>query len=85
MRAIQYFYRAFGRYPSRIEDLENTNNFRSLRKRYTDPLNVDRATGKERDFKLLRQTDVSLNNGTVLAQTQGQTSLQSGLQGPGGF
>jgi type II secretory pathway pseudopilin PulG len=85
MRAIQHFHRKFGRYPSRIEDLENTNNFRFLRKRYTDPLNVDRATDKERDFKLLRQTDVSLNNGPVLGQTPGQASLLNGVQGPGGF
>jgi type II secretory pathway pseudopilin PulG len=72
MRAIQHYYRKLGRYPMKIEDLENTNNVRFLRKRYTDPLNIDRATGKEKDFKLLHQQDISLNNGPVLGQPTGQ-------------
>src|SRR5580698_10738024 len=49
MRAIQHYYKKFGRYPTRIEDLENTNNLRFLRKRYKDPLMRD-AQGKEKDF-----------------------------------
>lgn len=57
-RAVKKFYKKFGRYPGRIEDLENTNNYRCLRKRYKDPMNRDKATGKERDFKLLHMTDV---------------------------
>src|SRR5271163_4456033 len=63
MRAIQHYYKKFGRYPSKIEDLENTNNLRYLRKRYTDPLSVDKSTGKEKekDFKFLRQQDITLN------------------------
>jgi type II secretory pathway pseudopilin PulG len=87
MRAIQHFYKKFGRYPSRIEELENTNNLRFIRKRYTDPINRDPATGKEKDFKLLHQMDISLNNGLVLGQTPGQSVLpgQGGLQGQGGF
>src|SRR6202142_1429855 len=36
MRAIKKFYTKFGRYPTRIEELENTNNLRFLRKRYKD-------------------------------------------------
>src|SRR5208282_4525985 len=83
MRAIQHFYKKFGRYPSRIEELENTNNLRFLRKRYTDPMNVDRETGKEKDFKLMHQADISLNNGPVLGQTPGQSGLPG--QGQGGF
>lgn len=66
MRAIQHFYRKFGRYPTRLEELENTNNLRFLRKRYKDPLNRDPETGKERDFKLLHPQDITLNNGPVL-------------------
>ena len=87
MRAIKHFYTKFGRYPTKVEDLESTNNVRFLRKRYTDPINRDPATGKERDFKFLHQTDISLNNGPVLGQTPGQSGLsgQGGLQGPGGF
>jgi type II secretory pathway pseudopilin PulG len=81
MRAIQHFYKKFGRYPSRVEELENTNNLRFLRKRYTDPMSVDPVTGKEKDFKFLHQTDISLNNGPVLGQMPGQ----GGLPGPGGI
>ncbi|MGO8793468.1 MAG: hypothetical protein ACLQLC_01490 [Candidatus Sulfotelmatobacter sp.] len=38
-RAIRLYYKKFGRYPTRLEDLENTNNLRYLRKRYKDPMN----------------------------------------------
>src|SRR5882724_9897376 len=38
MRAIKKYYKKFGRYPTRIEELENTNQQRFLRKRYKDPL-----------------------------------------------
>ncbi len=72
MRAIQHFYKKFQRYPTRVEELENTNNLRFLRKRYTDPVNRDPATGKEKDFKFLHQQDISLNNGPVLGPTPGQ-------------
>jgi len=81
MRAIQHFYKKFGRYPSRIEELENTNNIRFLRKRYTDPMSRDPKTGKEKDFKLLHQQDIALNNGPVLPGQSGQ----GGQQGQGGF
>src|ERR1700674_2812524 len=80
MRAIQHFYKKFGRYPMRVEELENTNNLRFLRKRYKDPINRDPATGQEKDFKFLRQTDITLNNGPLLGQIPGQ----GGLPGQGG-
>src|SRR5205807_7079366 len=59
-RAIRAYFKKFGRYPTRIEELENTNNMRFLRKRYKDPV-----TGK--DFKPLHMTDVqvSLNPGAA--------------------
>ena len=41
-RAIRHYVKKFGRYPTRMEDLENTNNLRFLRKRYKDPV-----TGKD--------------------------------------
>src|SRR5208282_1224573 len=93
MRAIQHFYKKFGRYPNTVEELQNTNNLHFIRKRYTDPLNFDRATGKEKDFKFLHQTDINLNAGPVLGQMPGlngpagQNGLQgqSGLQGQGGL
>jgi type II secretory pathway pseudopilin PulG len=46
-RAIGRYYKRFGRYPASIEQLENTNNMRFLRKRYKDPM-----TGKD-DWTLI--------------------------------
>jgi type II secretory pathway pseudopilin PulG len=43
--AIRRFYKKFGRYPSSLDQLENTNNIRFLRRKYVDPL-----TGKD-DWK----------------------------------
>lgn len=37
-RAIKLYYRKFGRYPVRLEDLEGANNLRFLRRRYKDPM-----------------------------------------------
>ncbi len=42
VRAIQLYYVAFKKWPTKIEDLENTNNKRFLRRRYVDPM-----TGKD--------------------------------------
>src|SRR6266850_549851 len=57
MRAIKKYYKKFGRYPSRIEELENINQQRFVRKRFKDPL------GKgEKEFKLVRVGDPALNS-----------------------
>jgi type II secretory pathway pseudopilin PulG len=67
-RAIRIYYRKFGRYPTSLNDLDNTNNLRYLRKHYKDPL-----TGK--DFKLLRfgepglQLGGSFGGGTIPGAT----------------
>ena len=37
-RAIQLYFRKFKKYPVKIEDLEETNQIRFLRKRYIDPM-----------------------------------------------
>jgi type II secretory pathway pseudopilin PulG len=79
MRAIQHYYRKLGRYPTRVEELENTNNIRYLRKRYTDPMNRDPATGKEREFKYLHQSDIPLRAGLGV----GLMSGPGGLSGKG--
>jgi type II secretory pathway pseudopilin PulG len=52
-RAMKHFVKKFGRYPTRLEELENTNQVRFLRKRYKDPI-----TGK--DFKVLHLGDVQM-------------------------
>ena len=71
-RAIKRYYKKFGRYPTRVEELESSNNLRFLRKRYKDPLNRDKATGKEKDFKLLHLTDVQMS---FNAAQKGMTSV----------
>ncbi len=56
-RAIGNYYKKYSRYPNRLEDLDNTNNLRYLRRRYKDPMN------KNRDFKLLHYGDPGLTLG----------------------
>jgi type II secretory pathway pseudopilin PulG len=75
-RAIRSYYKKFGRYPTRIEELENTNNQRFLRKRYKDPI-----TGK--DFKLLHFGEVRLTFGGGPLGGQGINGA-SPLNNPGG-
>ena len=57
-RAIRLYYRKLGRYPAKIEDLENTQQIRFLRKRYKDPI-----TGK--DFRLLHYGEAKLAGGGI--------------------
>src|SRR5690348_2867342 len=38
-RAVRKYFKAFGRYPTRIEELESSNGKRFLRRRYKDPTN----------------------------------------------
>lgn len=90
-RAVRRYYRKLGRYPTRIEDLENTNNIRYIRKRYKDPMNRDPKTGKELDFKFLHMTDVQMSfnsaapNGTVpVANMAAQQSGTQPVQAIGG-
>lgn len=59
-RAVKKYFKKFGRYPTRIEDLESTNNMRFLRKRYKDPI-----TGQ--DFKLLHFGEVRMTFGPGIA------------------
>jgi type II secretory pathway pseudopilin PulG len=84
MRAIKAFYTKFGRYPTRIEELENTNNLKFLRKRYTDPMNIDPNTHKERDFKFLHQQDIPLSVMALMGQMGGQIPGQIPGAGTGG-
>src|SRR4051794_30280808 len=78
-RAIKRFYRKFGRYPTTIEQLENTNNVRFLRKRYADPMVED---GK---WKFLHPGDVKVgggaNVGTPVSQMGRNTQQPTGLTG----
>ena len=59
-RAVKKYFKKFGRYPTRIEDLDSTNNLRFLRRHYKDPI-----TGK--DFKLLHFGEVRMTFGPGIA------------------
>ena len=59
-RAMKHFVKKFGRYPMGLEELENTNQVRFLRRRYKDPI-----TGK--DFKILHMGDVQMAFGAGIA------------------
>ena len=80
-RAMKHFVKKFGRYPTRIEELENTNQVRFLRKRYKDPI-----TGK--DFRILHMGDVQLAFGAEIAGATSVNGLNPGAAGiaggPGG-
>lgn len=86
-RAIRAYYKKFGRYPAKVEDLENTNQMRFLRKRYKDPI-----TGK--DFKLLHFGEAKMTmNGIAGGVIPGANTLgpngsltnNSGLSQPSTF
>jgi type II secretory pathway pseudopilin PulG len=77
-RAMKHFVKKFGRYPTRIEELEKTNEVRFLRKRYKDPI-----TGK--DFKILHMGDVQMSFGAGIAGAVPAGGLNPGAPGaPGG-
>src|SRR5579862_5917269 len=82
-RAIRGYYKKFGRYPTKIEDLENTNNLRFLRKRYKDPENC--KNGKCVDFKLLHFGEVQLSLGGAGAGIAGLGAAAAAAGAAGGL
>src|SRR5271165_1189220 len=75
-RAVKKYYKKFGRYPANLEQLDNTNQIRFLRKRYKDPLTKD---GK---WKLLNYGDIQ----TLLnPNAPGTPAAALGAQGQGAF
>jgi type II secretory pathway pseudopilin PulG len=77
-RAVRLYFKRNGRYPAKIEDLENSNNLRFLRKRYKDPT-VKGEDSPEGDFKILRFGDPNIH------LTMGaQVPTGQGLPGPAG-
>jgi type II secretory pathway pseudopilin PulG len=88
-RAIRLYYKKNGRYPAKIEDLENTNNIRYLRRRYKDPT-VKGEDSPEADFKILRFGDPSVRlsqggqiPGAQTAQTLAAASANGALSSQG--
>lgn len=80
-RAIRLFYRKFGRYPVRLEELENTNNIRFLRRRYKDPMT---PSG---EWRLIHYAEMQLslpNAGLLLpgATTPGAPGTASSASSP---
>jgi type II secretory pathway pseudopilin PulG len=59
-RAIKRYFKKFGRYPTSIDQLENTNNLRFLRRQYKDPMTPDGKWG------LLHVGDVKLGTGATV-------------------
>jgi hypothetical protein len=53
-RAVKKYYKKFGRYPASLEQLDNTNQIRFLRRRFKDPLT------KDGEWKLLHYGDIAL-------------------------
>ena len=76
MRAIRAYYKKFGHYPVKMEDLESTNNLRFLRKRYKDPTNC--AGGTCQDFRLLHLGEVRLFGAGMMV---GGPMIQPGAPG----
>ena len=77
-RAIRRYVKKFGRYPTRIEELENTNNLRFLRRKYKDPV-----TGQ--DFKILHMGDVRLTFGAGINPAMGAVPGVPTLGGAANF
>jgi type II secretory pathway pseudopilin PulG len=69
-RAIRVYYRKVGSYPTSIEQLENTNKIRFLRKRYKDPMSPDGQ------WQIAHITDIKLTGSGLTALTA--------ATGPGG-
>jgi type II secretory pathway pseudopilin PulG len=72
-RAIRNYYRKFGAYSTSLEQLEDTNHLRFLRKRYKDPM-----TGA--DFRLLHLGEIKLSlqpSGTASADASNQAASQA--------
>ena len=78
--AVKRYFKKFGRYPTSIEQLENTNNIRFLRRRWTDP-----TTGK--DFRLLHYGEQKSTPkglfGASLGSGGGAAGLGGGMAGGG--
>ena len=80
-RAVKKYYKKFNKYPNSVQDLENTNQIRFLRRRYKDPMSPDG------NWRLLHITDVQQgisNPNFGVSQAGNFNPTQGGPQiGPG--
>ncbi len=74
VRAIGLYYRKFGKYPTKIDDLyQNTNGLRFLREKYKDPMNTTDGT-----WRLIYLGP----NGQLIGSVNYTNILQMSMQGP---
>ena len=81
-RAIRNYYKKFSRYPTKLDDLDNTNNMRYLRKHYKDPLNC--KNGKCADFRLLHYGEPGVTLGGGFSIGGGSIPGASAIGSPAG-
>src|SRR5713101_7008644 len=75
VRAIGLYYRKFGKYPTKVEDLtKQTNGVRFLRQAYTDPMNKDDGSWR---FIYVGP------NGQLIGSLRPTNLLQTALSTPG--
>ena len=72
IRGIKLYVRKLGRYPAKLEDLDNTQNIRFLRKHYIDPL-----SGKE-EWRLLHMGPAGKLIDSKIETTDSQTNWHAG-------
>jgi hypothetical protein len=70
VRGIKLFVRKFNRFPGSLDDLENTNNQRFLRRRYVDPM-----TGKA-EWRLLHAGPGGVITDSILSAKKTDASSQ---------
>jgi hypothetical protein len=76
-RAIGLYLKKFNRYPAKMEDLENTNNLRFLRRRYIDPM-----TGKD-DWRLVHAGPGGMLTDSLVKRTPAAGTQNGPSQGMG--
>lgn len=89
VRAIGLYYKKFGKYPTKVEDLTHeTNGVRFLRKAYTDPMNKEDGSWRfiyvgpnGQLIGSLKQTSL-LQNSLTIPGLGIATALGGALQGP---
>jgi len=70
-RAIRKFSKRTGRFPNRLEELEDTSGLRFIRKLYKDPI-----TGG--DFKLLHVSDIRPSSGVTNLNAKASQDASAG-------
>ncbi len=77
-RAVKRFYKKNGRYPTSLEQLEDNNKIRYLRKRYKDPMSPDGT------WQLVHLSDIAKLKGLTTRPEHNPATLQASFPAPGG-